>query len=57
MLDEHTLEMPFLTGSLVLVSLFIAWYRRVDPLVSFNLALLHMRRAAYNLPSSMLFQQ
>jgi len=41
MLDKSTLEMPFLTGSLVLVSLFIAWYRRVDPLASFHLALLH----------------
>jgi hypothetical protein len=34
MLDESTLGVPFLTGTLVLVSLFIAWYRRVDPLVS-----------------------
>jgi hypothetical protein len=47
MLDESTLGMPFLTGSLVLVSLFIAWYRRMNPLVSFHLSLLHMRRAAY----------
>ncbi|KAI0272056.1 cytochrome P450 [Russula aff. rugulosa BPL654] len=31
MLDESTLGVPFLTGTLVLVSLFIAWYRRVDP--------------------------
>jgi hypothetical protein len=34
MLDESTLGVPFLTGFLVLVSLFIACYRRVDPLVS-----------------------
>lgn len=47
MLDESTLGMPFFTGFLVLVSLFIAWYRRVDPLVSFPLALLHMPRAAH----------
>jgi len=49
MLDESTLGMPLLTGSLVLFSLFIAWYRRMDSLVSFPLALLHWRmpRAAY----------
>jgi hypothetical protein len=47
MLDESTLGIPFLTGSLVLVSLVIAWYRRVDPLVSLHLALLHIPRAAY----------
>jgi hypothetical protein len=47
MLDESTLGMPFLTASLVLASLFIALYRRVDPLVSFHLALLHMPRATY----------
>jgi hypothetical protein len=47
MLDESTLGMPFLAGSLVLVSLLIAWYRRVDPLVSFHLVLLLMPRAAY----------
>ena len=45
--DASTVGVPLLTGSLVLVSLFIAWYRRVDPLVSFHLALLRMRRPAY----------
>jgi hypothetical protein len=50
MLDdsESTLGMPFLTASLILVSLFIAWYRRVDPLVSLHLSFLHMPRAAAN---------
>ncbi|KAF8471427.1 cytochrome P450 [Russula ochroleuca] len=33
MLYESTPGLPFLTGFLVLVSLFIAWYRRVDPLL------------------------
>jgi hypothetical protein len=63
MLDESTLGMPFLAGFLLLVSLFFAWYSRVDPLVSFHLALLqsHMPQSRglypFNFPSSMLFQQ
>jgi hypothetical protein len=39
MLDESTLGVPFITGLLVLVSLFIAWYRRADSLVSSLLTL------------------
>jgi hypothetical protein len=31
---EPTLGAPFLAGILALVSLFLAWYTRVDPLVS-----------------------
>ena len=39
MFDESTLGVPFLTGTLLFVYLFIAWYRRVDPLVSLYLSL------------------
>jgi hypothetical protein len=42
MLDESTFGVLFLTGFLVLVSLFIASYRRVDPLVSSHLTLLQL---------------
>ena len=31
---ESTLSVPFLTGILVLFSLFLTWYRSGDPLVS-----------------------
>jgi hypothetical protein len=47
MLDESILGMPFLTGSLVAFFMLIAWFRRVDPLVSFYLALLHVGHEAY----------
>ncbi|KAH9970800.1 cytochrome P450 [Russula compacta] len=33
MADESTLGIPFLTGILVLISLFIAWYRSWNPLL------------------------
>ena len=46
MFDESTLTMPFLTGSLVLISLFTAWYRRVEPLLSFYLRYLKWSQAA-----------
>ena len=53
---QFTLGMPFLTGCLVLVSLFIAWYRQTDPLVSSHLALLYPPGAyQLNFPSSMLY--
>ena len=47
MLDQFTFGLPFLTGSLALVVLLIVWYRRVDPLVGFHLALQHIPRVAY----------
>ena len=31
---EYTLGLPFLAGILILTSLFITWYRGVDPFVS-----------------------
>jgi len=34
MVDESTLGLPLLTGVLIIISLFITWYRGVDPLVS-----------------------
>ena len=34
MFDESTVGVPFLTGIFILISLFITWYRGVDPLVS-----------------------
>ena len=34
MADESTLGVPFLTGIIALVSLFLIWYRSGDPLVS-----------------------
>ncbi len=56
MLDEYSLGVPFFTGTLILVSLFIAWYCRVDPLVSLHLAFVHPPRAyPFNFLSSMPF--
>ena len=34
--NEPTLGVPFLIGTLLFVSLFTAWYRRVNPLVSLH---------------------
>jgi hypothetical protein len=45
MLDEYSLGVPFLTGTLILVSLFIVWYSRVDPMVSLHLVLVPPPRA------------
>jgi len=56
MLEEYSPRVPFLTGTLILVSLFIAWYSRVDPLVSIHLAFVHPPRAyPFNFLSSMPF--
>ena len=40
MVDESTLGLPLLTGVLIFISLFITWYRGVDPLVSHLVAFL-----------------
>jgi len=37
--SESTLGVPFLAGFLILLSLYILWYRQVDPLVSSQPAL------------------
>jgi Co/Zn/Cd efflux system component len=40
MVDQSALGLPLLTGVLIFISLFITWYRGVDPFVSLLIAFL-----------------
>ena len=62
MVDESTLGLPLLTGVLIFISLFITWYRGVDPLVSLPVAFLLLsgankpRSIAWRHPLSRIFR-
>ncbi len=45
MVDESTLGLPLFTGVLILLSLFITWYKGVDPRVSPHIAFLRLAGA------------